>query len=143
MVCGFLPFEDPVTANLYKKILNGEFNVPKFISEPVKDMIKSILNTNPEKRFRVADIRKHSWYTSMELPKITGGIFIGLSSIPVNTFVLEQLVKLNFKKDYVLKCINANKHNHATTSYYLLLKKAEQDGEVKQDQFTIFDDKQI
>jgi hypothetical protein len=42
---------------------------------------------------------------------------------------------LNFKREYVIKCINANKHNHATTSYYLLLKKAEKAGEVEESQF--------
>jgi len=36
-----------------------------------------------------------------------------------------QFLPLNFdyKKDYVVRCLNANKHNHITTSYYLLLKK--------------------
>ena len=28
LICGFLPFEDPNTANLYKKILKGEFQIP-------------------------------------------------------------------------------------------------------------------
>jgi 5'-AMP-activated protein kinase catalytic alpha subunit len=32
MVCGFLPFEDPKTSNLYKKILAGEYKLPKFLS---------------------------------------------------------------------------------------------------------------
>lgn len=57
--------------------------------------------------------------------------------------VLERLVELGFKKDHVLKCINTNKHNHITTSYYLLLKRAEQEGLVSDDQFEYFDDKRI
>ena len=32
MICVFLPFEDPKTSNLYKKILAGEFKIPKFLS---------------------------------------------------------------------------------------------------------------
>jgi len=43
LVCGFLPFEDPNTANLYKKILSGEFSIPKFIGSEVADLIKKIL----------------------------------------------------------------------------------------------------
>ena len=43
LICGFLPFEDPNTANLYKKILNGDFNIPRFVSEDAKDLIKCIL----------------------------------------------------------------------------------------------------
>ncbi len=32
MVCGYLPFEDPKTANLYKKIMGAEYTLPKFLS---------------------------------------------------------------------------------------------------------------
>lgn len=143
LVCGYLPFEDPNTANLYKKILNGEFNIPKAASESVRDMIKNILQTNPEIRYRVQEIRKHPWYMSQQLAKITGGIFIGLSQIPINSQIVDKLVTINFKREYVIKCINANKHNHATTSYYLLLKKAELAGEVKDSDFQFFDDKKL
>lgn len=57
--------------------------------------------------------------------------------------IVDKLVSINFKRDYVIKCINANKHNHATTSYYLLLKKAELIGEVKELDFEYFDDKKL
>jgi hypothetical protein len=57
--------------------------------------------------------------------------------------ILELLVEYNFKKDYAVKCINANKHNHVTTSYYLLLKRHEQLGEVSEKDFEYFDDKKI
>ena len=82
LICGYLPFEDPNTSNLYKKIINGEFNIPRAASESARDMIKNILQTNPEIRYRVQEIRKHPWYTSQQLGKITGGIFIGFTQIP-------------------------------------------------------------
>ena len=28
MLCGYLPFEDEKTANLYKQILSGEYHLP-------------------------------------------------------------------------------------------------------------------
>ncbi len=143
LICGYLPFEDPNTANLYKKILNGEFSIPKVASDDAKDLIKNILQTNPEVRYRVQDIRKHQWYLSTQMDRIVGGIFIGLSQIPVSVQILDKLVGLNFKREYVIKCINSNKHNHATTSYYLLLKKAEKCGELDESQFQIFDDKKF
>ncbi len=46
--------------------------------------------------------------------------------------ILDELVAKNFKKEYVIRCINQNKHNHATTSYYLLLKKADKEGRVEE-----------
>lgn len=59
MVCGYLPFEDPDTAKLYKKILRGEFSIPKHVSGIGKDLIKNILNTDPDTRFTADSIRKH------------------------------------------------------------------------------------
>ena len=143
LICGYLPFEDPNTANLYKKILNGDYQIPKFVSPESRDLIEKLLNTDPEKRYKIGDIRKHPWFTQIAIVKITGGIFIGLSQIPINNKILELLVEYNFKKDYAVKCINANKHNHVTTSYYLLLKRYEQLGEINESQFEYFDDKKV
>jgi len=75
--------------------------------------------------------------------KITGGIFIGLSQIPINNKILDMLVEYNFKKEHAVKCINANKHNHVTTTYYLLLKRYEQLGEISDKEFEFYDDKKI
>jgi 5'-AMP-activated protein kinase catalytic alpha subunit len=62
LICGYLPFEDPNTTNLYKKILNGEFKIPKFLSKDAQNLLTCVLNTDPEKRYQISDIRKHSWY---------------------------------------------------------------------------------
>lgn len=62
MVCGYLPFEDPKTSNLYKKILSADYQTPKFISRECDDLLHKILNTNPESRYSIDDIRSHPWY---------------------------------------------------------------------------------
>lgn len=56
LLCGYLPFEDPNTSKLYKKILNGSFKSPSFLSELSKDMINKILVTNPNDRYKIPDI---------------------------------------------------------------------------------------
>ena len=62
MVCGFLPFEDPKTSNLYKKILAGDYKIPKFLSQDCAHFISKILNTDPEKRYGIEEIRAHPWF---------------------------------------------------------------------------------
>lgn len=47
MVCGYLPFEDPNTNLLYKKILNADFTIPSFVSDDCRDLMLKILNTDP------------------------------------------------------------------------------------------------
>ena len=69
MLCGYLPFEDPNTSLLYKKILGGEYKIPKFVSPEGNDLISNILNTNPSKRFSIEDIRKHPWFNLYRLTK--------------------------------------------------------------------------
>jgi 5'-AMP-activated protein kinase catalytic alpha subunit len=36
--------------------------------------------------------------------------------------------KYDFESDHTVRCLEANKHNHVTTTYYLLLKKHLREG---------------
>jgi 5'-AMP-activated protein kinase catalytic alpha subunit len=67
MVCGYLPFEDTNTTNLYKKILAASYKLPKFVSFEVSELIKGILNTDPRKRYTIEDIRRHPWYQTYKV----------------------------------------------------------------------------
>lgn len=122
MVCGYLPFEDPNTGDLYKKILACDYKAPKFISNEAKELIKGILNTDPGKRFSIEDIRKHHWFRQVAEEKCPG-ILVGYDQIPVDSQILKQLEIYNLKVDYIRQCIEANKHNSTTAGYYLLVKK--------------------
>jgi len=116
LLCGYLPFEDPSTANLYKKILSGEFHTPKFLSPEAKDLLKCLLNTDPTRRYTIKEIRNHPWYNIIPPEKDPEGLIIGINSIPIDPFVLKQLEGYNFNLDHSKKCIEANKHNHITTT---------------------------
>lgn len=62
LLAGYLPFEDPNTSNLYKKILSADYQMPNFISAEAKDLIKRILTTDPEKRITIEEIKTHPWF---------------------------------------------------------------------------------
>ena len=51
LICGFLPFEDPDTTELYKKILKGEYHIPSFVGEHANDLLARIMVHDPDKRF--------------------------------------------------------------------------------------------
>ena len=59
MTVGYLPFEDPDTNKLYKKILSCDYLVPGYVTKPAKDMMKRILQVDPKKRFKIDEIKKH------------------------------------------------------------------------------------
>ena len=49
MVCGTLPFEDPNTSLLYKKILTLNYQIPLDISSFAKDILKGLLTSNNQR----------------------------------------------------------------------------------------------
>jgi serine/threonine protein kinase len=47
MTVGYLPFEDPDTNKLYKKILESNYVMPNYVEKPCREMIKNLLMTDP------------------------------------------------------------------------------------------------
>lgn len=90
MACGYLPFEDPNTNKLYKKILSCDYLTPGFISKPCKDLIKKILNTDPNTRITIPEIRNHEWFTNSKIESLEG-IVVGKDRIPIIDEVLMTL----------------------------------------------------
>lgn len=64
LVCGYLPFEDANTAKLYDKIMNGDYEMPDFISKGAADLISKLLCTDPRRRLTADQVRIHPWYAS-------------------------------------------------------------------------------
>ena len=77
---------------MYKKILSGDYSIPKFVSSEGRDLIKNILNTDPTKRYTIDDIRRHPWMNMVKLPREPEGIIIGYHQVPVNLFVFFRLM---------------------------------------------------
>lgn len=137
MACGYLPFEDPNTNKLYKKILNCDYLIPGFISTNCKDMIKKILNTEPPNRYTIKDIRTHDWYNQVKAGE-NEGIVVGKDSIPIIDEAVQAMLKdvtlnqssLNDDPNFynqAIVYIQNNKHNQVTSTYYLILKKIERE----------------
>ena len=92
-LCGCLPFEDQNTSALYKKILNGEYSVPKFLSSEGQDFVRSILTTDPKKRINIEQMKAHPWFNLYQRKhKIPPGIIIGYNRIPVLLFLIYRLI---------------------------------------------------
>ncbi|CAJ1427909.1 unnamed protein product [Effrenium voratum] len=123
LVCGYLPFEDQNTSALYRKILNADYQAPKFISDGVRDLIARMLNTDPETRYTMPKIRAHTWYRQVPEASLSAG-----ASRALEDDVLDQLDRFGFPRDYAMKCLQMGKHNHVTTTYHLLVEKKKKCG---------------
>lgn len=93
MVCGYLPFEDPKTNLLYKKILNAEYTIPDFVSPDCADLITKILNTDPNSRFTLQDIKSHTWFKQIKQLKEYTGIIVNKNPIPCDMRILDQIIQ--------------------------------------------------
>lgn len=61
LLVGQLPFDDDNINNLYKKIQNGRFFMPQWLSSDVRGLISSMLKTNPSERISVKQVLEHKW----------------------------------------------------------------------------------
>jgi 5'-AMP-activated protein kinase catalytic alpha subunit len=134
MICGFLPFENEDNDNekLYKKIIDGKFNIPNFVSELGKDLIKRILVTNPNLRFNINQIKSHPWfnlYRKNGRNLVYEGLLINTIVIPIDeNVVIEMGNKFKLNLEEIRSCILSNRHNDICTLYYLILKKKLREG---------------
>ncbi|KRW98684.1 Protein kinase-like domain [Pseudocohnilembus persalinus] len=128
IVCGYLPFEDPNTSKLYAAILAGKYEMPEDISENCKDLLQRILTVDPEKRINIEQIRNHPWYKQVDKNTPQKGLIVGYNKIPLDQKILQKCQDIGFSMEYTQKCLEANKHNRATTAYHLYLKQFIQSG---------------
>ena len=117
MIWGYLPFEDPVTSKLYKKIMKADYELPKWVSKPAAGILSRILETDPDQRATVSEIRDHPWFLQVKDDRLQNDL-----TDDFNQTVYEKLKGFGYDINYVKNCVSANKHNHATTTYYLTSK---------------------
>lgn len=127
MICGYLPFDDPDTQLLYKKIMNGDYSIPSHVSPEARQLIKMILNTDPDKRYTIDQIRSHPWYR-LNPPNEPQGIIHGYHKISIDDTILAQVSGYGYDQEEIRRLLNNNKHNKMTTLYYLLILKASKNG---------------
>ncbi|KAI9719094.1 MAG: hypothetical protein M1812_003724 [Candelaria pacifica] len=62
LLVGRLPFDDEFIPSLFKKIAQGNFSVPNFLSSGAIDLIRRMLMVDPVRRISVQEIRQHPWF---------------------------------------------------------------------------------
>lgn len=129
MICGHLPFDDQNIKKLYKKITDGDYKIPSSLSPYAKDLISSILTTDPKKRITIEKLKKHPWMR-LSTPHLDRGILIGKEDIVVDQEIVNKVKELKMYKESeqinsesIELAVKKNNHNNITTAYYLLLQK--------------------
>ena len=73
MISGMPPFFSNEIAVLFNKIKNCQLVLPKFFSEDLKDLLRKLLEKDPEKRFGVLDkneLKNHPFFKGIDWEKL-------------------------------------------------------------------------
>jgi 5'-AMP-activated protein kinase catalytic alpha subunit len=81
MCFGYLPFDSTESAELFKIIREGKYELPDHCSEDLASLLKIIIEVDPLKRATIEQIRRHIFCGGNRVP-VVFGIIQGLSTIP-------------------------------------------------------------
>lgn len=62
MLCGRLPFDDEFIPALFKKISNGVYTLPNYLSPGAKHLLTRMLVVNPLNRITIHEIMEDEWF---------------------------------------------------------------------------------
>ena len=104
MLCGYLPFDGDEDKDgkdvLFKNIIEGNLEFPKFISDLAKDLIIRLLNVDAKERISIPEIKKHPFY-------LKGKKECKISSAEKK--IEENSNQNNFKENIAIDAINNSK----------------------------------
>ena len=122
-----LPFMDADKSRLYKKILEGNYNIPEdklnIVSKEAIDLVQKILEINPKKRIKISEIKNHIWFNKMS-NELYQGINIKEIILPIDEDIVEEINNVyEFDKMRIRNTIIRNLYNNIRSLYYILLQK--------------------
>ncbi|EDO45439.1 predicted protein [Nematostella vectensis] len=87
---GKYPFEGDNIYRLFENIGKGEFSIPDEVDDSLSDLLKGMLNPDPEKRLTIEQIRNHRWVIKthplprdpVAIPPLGGDEVRGMTVIP-------------------------------------------------------------
>ncbi|GMI92727.1 SNF1 kinase homolog 10, SNF1-RELATED PROTEIN KINASE 1.1 [Hibiscus trionum] len=124
LLCSRFPFDDVNIPILFRKIKRGVYSTPTHLSAGARDLISGMLLVDPMRRMTIPDIRRHPWFQA-HLPRY-------LAVPPSDTMqqakkmdekILQEVVRLGFEWNHLVKSLCNQVQNEGTVAYYLLLDK--------------------
>ena len=130
MLFGYLPFDDKDDNILFKKILDCEIDFPEEndikVGKDAIDLIKKILNPEPDKRITIDEVEKHPFleYGKNEYENIfRKKEKIDLDYEELIIYYMENEFGFDNSNNNIKNDIYNNRHFHVTTTYNLLKQK--------------------
>ncbi|KAJ9474125.1 putative serine/threonine-protein kinase HSL1 [Pseudozyma hubeiensis] len=91
LLCGRLPFDDPNIQQLLGKVRAGKFMMPEWLEPASKDLIWRMLEVDPEKRIKMADIMRHPWFTNNGVESSANPVSTSLDTLQMEKLTLDTI----------------------------------------------------
>ncbi|XP_046356807.2 serine/threonine-protein kinase BRSK2-like isoform X2 [Haliotis rufescens] len=143
LLVGALPFDDDNLRQLLEKVKKGVFHIPHFVPPDCQNLLRGMIEVDPEKRLHLEDVMRHPWaiaetmgHIELELPVTQ---VVQTSVIPtvedLDPDVLSTMNSLQcFKdKDKLVEELMSIKHNTEKVVYFLLLDRKLRNPSVEDD----------
>lgn len=122
MLIGIPPFQKKTAKEIYSNIKRNEWHIPSssVISKEAKDLIKSLLVSDPNKRMNINDMHKHTFFTKKD----------SLINVVLQNILNNDLILINNEYSictdiYNSRSMNINNINHDTVTFCIYLSKLE------------------
>lgn len=117
MICGRVPFKANNLGDLHKAILIGKYEIPDFISEEAKDLIKKMLQIIPHKRIQLESILDHPWLSddTDDFEEINE-----YEILKLNQAVISKIETFGYPKQFIIESLVYKSLNYAYAAYELL-----------------------
>ena len=123
----FIKGEQTDRESFYRDLKNEELIFPEDdeVSNELKDLLKKILEKNPNKRITLEQIKQHPWLNLIDFDfEKSKGISIDQDVIPVDLEVVREMGTNDEDKiKKIIKDILNNSHNKNTCEYYLKIEQ--------------------
>ncbi|KAI5632493.1 protein kinase domain-containing protein [Phthorimaea operculella] len=133
LLVGALPFDDDNLRQLLEKVKRGVFHVPHFVPPDCQQLLRGMIEVNPEKRMTLAEITRHPWVTAggrgeleQELPMMeVVQTRVLPSADAIDPDVLQAICSLGcFKqREKLIQELLSPHHNTEKVIYFLLLER--------------------
>ena len=123
LICGYLPFSDEDDNKNKILISSGKIDFPKEISNKLKDLLRHMLDQNPNKRYTFDKVLKHPWIKPYSEKILSQGINIYKIKFPVDERILNIINEYGLDKNNVKNDLIMNKYNVGTGIYKQIVRK--------------------
>ena len=122
MSFGYLPFSDENEQNNINNIMNGNYEIPEEASDDLRDLLRSLIEIEPEKRMNLEQIKSHKWYNIIK-DKSIPGIIVGKHKIPIDERIVSVCQAYGCKKENIIESVSENFYDNNSAIYYIILAK--------------------